>query len=291
MKSIIKLVQKIRSSFTLQLTIWVGGGVLLISAVVIFLLAQFSQQVIRDESVEITQQALANMKQSLPQAQIYVAESKATREDSSSVQEDQQNYTFRVSICDGRFSIVAVCPVHDFYDKYSGVQIFLVTWGIFGVLILLLILWMVIAYHLLPLHKLADTAQSIADGHLNEAIPDTNHQDEIGQLQNSLSKMQLSLAEYMYEMRQKQDTLNRQSARLEEAYSEAQEYERIKDKFLHDMTSQMTKPVETLCQNTYSICANCKSLSKADMAKRHIDILETTEKITHLLDQSFTAAK
>ena len=61
MKSIIKLVQKIRSSFTLQLTIWVGGGVLLISAVVIFLLAQFSQQVIRDESVEITQQALANM--------------------------------------------------------------------------------------------------------------------------------------------------------------------------------------------------------------------------------------
>lgn len=103
--------------------------------------------------------------------------------------------------------------------------------------------------------------------------------------------MQLSLADYMNEMRQKQDTLNRQSARLEEAYSEAQEYERIKDKFLHDMTSQMTKPVETLCQNTYSICANCKSLSKADMAKRHIDILETTEKITQLLDQSFTAAK
>ena len=49
--------------------------------------------------------------------------------------------------------------------------------------------------------------------------------------------MQLSLAEYMYEMRQKQDTLNRQSARLQEAYSEAQEYERVKDKFLHDMTS------------------------------------------------------
>ena len=52
------------------------------------------------------------------------------------------------------------------------------------------------------------------------------------------------------------------------------------------MTSQMTKPVETLCQNTYSICANCKSLSKADMAKKHIDIREATEKITQLLDQS-----
>lgn len=110
-------------------------------------------------------------------------------------------------------------------------------------------------------------------------------------MQNSLSKMQLSLAEYMYEMRQKQDTLNRQSARLQEAYSEAQEYERVKDKFLHDMTSQMTKPVEAVCQNTYSICADYKTLSKADMTKKHIDILEATEKITQLLDQSFTAAK
>ena len=61
MRSIIKLVQKIRSSFTLQLTIWVGGSVLLISAVVIILLARFSQQVIRDESIEITQQVLENM--------------------------------------------------------------------------------------------------------------------------------------------------------------------------------------------------------------------------------------
>ena len=61
MESIIKIIRKIRRSFTTQLTIWVGGGVLLISAVVILLLAQFSQQVIRDESIEITQQALENM--------------------------------------------------------------------------------------------------------------------------------------------------------------------------------------------------------------------------------------
>lgn len=333
MTSIIKLVHKIRRSFTLQLTIWVGGGVLLISTVVIFLLAQFSQQVVRDESIEITQQALENMavrinnelrqadisarlehrtftidkpmiekmieennqltaiKQSLPHAQFYVTESKATDKDNSSLHKDQQNYTFRESIYGDRFNIVAVCPIHDLFDKYSDVQISLVMWGIVGVMILLIILWKVIAYHLLPLHQLADSAQSIADGHLNETIPDTNHKDEISQLQNSLSKMQLSLAEYMDEMRQKQDTLNRQNARLEEAYSEAQEYERMKDRFLHDMTNQMTKPVEVMCQNTYSICADYKNLSKADMAKRHIDILEATEKITQLLDQSFTAAK
>ena len=333
MESIIIIIRKIRRSFTTQLTIWVGGGVLLISAVVILLLARFSQEVIRDESIEITQQALENMavrinnglrqadisaqlehrtftvdkpmiekmieennqltaiKQSLPHAQIYVTESKAAEKDESSLQKDQQNYIFRESIYGRQFSIVAVCPIHDLFGKYSDIQKFLVMWGIIGVMILLIILWKVIAYHLHPLHHLADSAQLIADGHLNEPIPDTNHKDEIGQLQNSLSKMQLSLAEYMDEMRQKQDTLNRQNARLEEAYSEAQEYERMKDRFLHDMTNQMTKPVEVVCQNTYSICADYKNLSKADMAKRHIDILEATEKITQLLDQSFTAAK
>ena len=333
MESIIRIIRKIRRSFTTQLTIWVGGGVLLISAVVILLLARFSQEVIRDESIEITQQALENMavrinngllqadiaarlehrtftvdkpmiekmieesnqltaiKQSLPHAQIFVTESKTADEEESSVQKDQENYTFRESIYSNQFSIVAVCPSHDLYDKYSDVQKSLVMWGIIGVIILLVILWKVIAYHLLPLHHLADSAQSIADGHLNEPIPDTNHKDEIGQLQNSLSKMQLSLAEYMNEMRQKQDTLNRQNAQLQEAYSEAQEYEKMKDKFLHDMTSQMTAPVDTVCHNTYSICADYHTMSKAEMAKKQIDILEATEEITLLLDQTFTAAK
>ena len=65
----------------------------------------------------------------------------------------------------------------------------------------------------------------------------------------------------------------------------------MKDKFLHDMTSQMTAPVETVCHNTYSICANYKTMSKAELAKKQIDILEATETITSLLDQTFTAAK
>ncbi len=57
------------------------------------------------------------------------------------------------------------------------------------------------------------------------------------------------------------------------------------------MTSQMTAPVDTVCHNTYSICADYQTMSKAEMAKKQIDILEATEEITLLLDQSFTAAK
>ena len=54
------LIQKIRTSFSTQLSLWVAGFVLVISGVVIFLLARFSEDVIRDESIDTTMQALEN---------------------------------------------------------------------------------------------------------------------------------------------------------------------------------------------------------------------------------------
>ena len=333
MNHILKLIHKIRSSFTMQLTIWVAGGVLVISAVVIILLARYSQQVIKDESLEISKQMFVNMsvrinnelrqadisaqlehrvfkvtkplieklmeennlmtaiKQSQPNIELYVVEAGAAEADDPLQQEGQQIYTFQEDIYNNQFSIVAVCPASDLYEKYADMQAYLLLRGIIGVLVLLLILWKVLARHLHPLHVLADSAQRIADGHLDETIPDTRHQDEIGQLQNSLNKMQHSLADYMEEMRHKQDTLNIQNARLQEAYSEAQEYERVKDRFIHDMAGQLTQPVDAVCRNTYSICSGYKTMSKAEMAKKQIDILQATENITALLDQSFNAAK
>lgn len=54
------LLQKIRTSFSTQLSLWVAGFVLIISGVVIFLLTRFSEDVIRDESIDTTMQALEN---------------------------------------------------------------------------------------------------------------------------------------------------------------------------------------------------------------------------------------
>lgn len=54
------IIQKVRTSFTKQLTLWVASFVTVISAVVIGLLALFSQDVIFDETVDTTLQALEN---------------------------------------------------------------------------------------------------------------------------------------------------------------------------------------------------------------------------------------
>jgi intracellular septation protein A len=52
------IIQKVRTSFTTQLTLWVASLVTVISVVVVGLLAIFSQDVIFDETMDTTLQAM-----------------------------------------------------------------------------------------------------------------------------------------------------------------------------------------------------------------------------------------
>ena len=330
------LLQKIRTSFTTQLSLWVAGFVLAISGVVIFLLASFSEEVIHDETIDATMQALENtalridntlrqtemrarlehqrlrvdhsrveqlieesgslatLRQSLPHAQFFV-----TRRDSSQfdtfitggasgyrqlMYDDKEIYIFSQPLGDRHYCLAAVCPAVDIYGKYGRMQWILLSCGVISVLALLYILYVVIGRHLRPLHRLADSAQAIARGDLDTPIAVTQHIDETGRLQNSLSMMQRKLATYMGEMQQKQDTLNRHHAELQAAYEEAQAYEEKKAKFLRSMTNRMAAPVEQLCSSTDTICCNSPNLSKDDMAALKADIMRGSETITELLD-------
>lgn len=331
------VLQKIRTSFSTQLLLWVAGFVVVTSCLVIFLLASFSEDVIRDETIDTTLQALENtalridntlrqteitarlekqrqrvnrsrierlieengslaaLRESLPNAQIYV-----TRRDSSQldtyitgvesgyrqlVYNDKEIFIFSQPVGARQYSLAVVCPAEDIYGRFSRMRYVMLTWGTIGMLLLIYILYLVIAGHLRPLHRLADAAQSIADANLDTPIPDTRHRDEIGRLQNSLSMMQRKLAAYMDEMQQKQATLSSKNAELQVAYGEAQAYEEMKEKFLHDMTDRMAAPVEQLCRNTDVICRDYAKLTKVEMVRRQLDIVQDTETITRLLDQ------
>lgn len=331
------LLQKIRTSFSTQLSLWVAGFVLVISGVVIFLLTRFSEEVIRDESIDMTMQVLENtalridntlrqaemtarlehqrlrvnrsrierlieenglqatLHQMLPHAQLYV-----TRRDSSQFDSyitggasgyrqlkhnDEEIYIFSQPLGERSFCLVAVSPAEDIYGRYGQMRWILFSWSIAAMILLLYILYVVIGVHLRPLHRLADSAQAIAQGDLNTPIPDTRHVDETGRLQNSLSLMQRRLAAYMDEMHQKQDMLNRHHTELQTAYDEAQVYEQKKTRFLRDMTNRMAAPVELLCRSTDTICRDYPNLSKVDMTALQADIMQGSETIIQLLDQ------
>ena len=331
------IIQKIRTSFTTQLTLWVASLVTAISVVVIGLLAKFSQDVIFDETVDTTLQAmettalridntlrqnemsarleggqvrvnraaidrlieengcLAKLHQTLPNAELYVTRRDSTQlgifiasEESGYrklVYEDREMFIFTQPLGDRPFVLTAVCPAEDVYGRYSRMQWFLWFRGMAGVVILLIVLYTVVGRHLRPLHWLADSAQSIANGNLDTPIPDAHHEHEAGRLQNSLAKMQQAQNAYMTEMQQKQVTLSKQNVELKAAYAKVQAYEVKKTNFVHDMTAQMAKPVERLCQEAETICRDAASMTREEMAQRQAVIMQDSETITQLLDK------
>ena len=330
------IIQKVRTSFTTQLTLWVASLVTVISAVVIGFLALFSQDVIFDETMDTTLQALettalridntlrqkemsarlesgqmrvnravidqlieengclSKIRQSLPNAELYVTRRDSTQlgifiagEESGyrkMVHEDREMFIFTQPLGDRPFRLTAVCPTEDVYGRYSRMEWFLWLRGVVCVLILLFVLNTVVGRHLRPLHWLADSAQSIANGNLDTPIPDTHHEHEAGRLQNSLAKMQQALKTYMTEMQQKQVTLSNQNAELKAAYAEVQAYEVKKTNFVRDMTAQMAKPVESLCQEANTICHDAATMTKEEMTQRQAVITKDSEAITQLLD-------
>ena len=331
------IIQKVRTSFTTQLTLWVASLVTVISVVVVGLLAIFSQDVIFDETVDTTLQAmettalridntlrqnemsarlegsqlrvnraaidrlieengcLAKLRQTLPNAELYV-----TRRDSTQLgifiageqsgyrrmeHDGREMFIFTQPLGDRPFVLTAVCPAEDVYGRYSRMQGFLLLRGVVGVVILLIVLYFIVGRHLRPLHWLADSAQSIAEGNLDTPIPDAHHEHEAGRLQNSLAKMQQALKAYMTEMQQKQVTLSKQNAELKAAYAEVQAYEVKKTNFVHDMTAQMAQPVERLCQEAETICRDAATMTREEMAQRQAVIMQDSETITQLLDK------
>jgi nitrate/nitrite-specific signal transduction histidine kinase len=239
--------------------------------------------------------SLEQLRHTLPNAQLFV-----TRRDSSQLDtyiagaeggyrqlmyDEKEVYIFTQPIGERQYCLAALCPADDIYDKYSHMHRVLLFWSIGVMLVLLFVLYFVIAHHLRPLHLLADAAQDIANGNLDTPIPDSHHEHETGRLQASLKKMQQSLRAYMDEMQQKQATLNAQNAELQAAYGEAQAYEDMRTKFLHDMTERMATPVEHLCRITDIICSEYSRLSSTDMDLLQTGIMQATETITELLDQ------
>lgn len=314
------LKEKIRTSFTTQLTLWVASFVLITSSVFIYALGSYSQDIIHDESMDAMQQQLENaalqidnrlrqaeitarlekqqltadremieqlvnisnytgtIRQRLPNATLKVVEGRSTTSDTDV-------YTAFEPIGQRTFGLEVTIPKSDITDKYWRMQSVLLLWGVVSIIVLFLLLYAVVGRHLRPLHRLADAAQAIADGDLLIPIPDAHHKHESGRLQTSLKKMQQSLKAYMDEMQQKQAALSAQNAELQAAYGEAQAYEKLKAKFLTDMTEQMAEPVNTVCQNTEAICRDYLTTTKAEIARRQMDIMQATETITQLLDR------
>ena len=154
-----------------------------------------------------------------------------------------------------------------------------------SIIILGVLCWLIVRHYLHPLDLLASAAQRIADGKIDENVPNTGQRDEIGQLQNSFAKMQQSLAGYISELNGKREELSAQNLELERAYQQTRDADGVKAQFLGRMTTQMGQKVEDIDKLTNLLSDHHAEMSKPDMIKLKGQMLTHSEAVTDLLDQ------
>ncbi len=114
----------------------------------------------------------------------------------------QESYVFYKPLGNTGWSVAIVCPESDIFGAFNRLRRAVTIAVLAGLLLLLLVSIQIITRELKPLRRLADQAGVIAKGNFDESLPESGRVDEIGQLGQSFSDMQRSLAGYIEELKQ-----------------------------------------------------------------------------------------
>ena len=178
-----------------------------------------------------------------------------------------------------------IYPEEDIFGSYNRLLYTVLIIAVVGLGLLLLFCRLFIHHQLLPLRRLGKSAQHIAEGHYDELIPESRHQDEVGRLQNHFRAMHQSLTVRMGEMQQLTDTLKERGEVLQAAYEQAQSADRMKTNFLYNMSDQMKAPVEGILKSVKTFSNHGSSLTEEDTTELANEIMQRGEKVTALLNQ------
>lgn len=188
------------------------------------------------------------------------------------------------------WSVGVIFPEDDIRGDYDRLRYYVFAIAIIGLLLLFLLCGMVIHRQLLPLRMLTQSAQHIAQGNYDDTIPDAHRHDEIGLLQENFRQMQHSLATNINELEQLKNTLSERGNVLRKAYRMAQEANRMKMTFLHNMTNQMLDPTMVISQKVSILCDFWQELSQKESEQISEEIRQKADAIVellkHMLDDS-----
>jgi methyl-accepting chemotaxis protein len=175
---------------------------------------------------------------------------------------------FGQSADDLHWSAGIVYPADDIFGEHKRLAYYVLAIAVVGLLLLFGIVCAGIHWQLKPLNMLTEQAGRIAKGFvtphaqresLDEPIPDSWREDEIGRLQNNFKTMQQSLATNIGELEQLTNVLERHGEELRIAYEKAQKADRMKTAFLHNMTNQMLEPSEAISKDVEELFKELRS--------------------------------
>ena len=155
-------------------------------------------------------------------------------------------YVFQKIVHQTGWRISLICPERDILDGYKKLGYIIFTVLIIGLILLLIFFMRSIARFVSPLNQLVSQSQYIASGHFGEPMARTRRTDLVGQLQNSFSTMQESLAEQIGQLQQANERAEERNRELLRLNDLAQKARLEKKAFLQDVSHQIRTPLNII---------------------------------------------
>ena len=155
-------------------------------------------------------------------------------------------YVFQKILHQTGWRISLICPERDILGGYKKLGYIIFTVLAIGLILLLIFFMRSIARFVSPLNQLVSQSQYIASGHFGEPMARTRRTDLIGQLQNSFSTMQESLAEHIGQLQQANERAEERNKELQRLNDLAQEARQEKIAFLQDVSHQIRTPLNII---------------------------------------------
>lgn len=162
------------------------------------------------------------------------------------VVDGQDAFVFYRPIGQYGWSMAIVCPEADVFDGYN--QLLRKVWTVIvvGLLVILLFCFQTVRRAVVPLKMLERQSRHIADGHLDDILPQTTRSDSIGQLQNSFVEMQQSLVKYVNDIQQVNKDMEQRNQELARANERVIEANEKTTAFVQDMMHQIRTPLNII---------------------------------------------
>ena len=110
-------------------------------------------------------------------------------------------YVFYKPLVKTGWSLALVCHESDIFEGYDRLQSRVEIIVVSGLILMLIVFVRIVSKEMKPLKRLVRQTGIIANGNFDQALPEINRIDEIGQLSQSFGEMQQSLVSYIAELK------------------------------------------------------------------------------------------
>jgi len=166
-----------------------------------------------------------------------------------------------------QWSLALVCPRSDIFKSYYKLTYITLPFVVIGLIFILLLCQRVVAQSVMPLRRLLQQCQSIAQGNYEEHIPQSKRNDVVGRLQNSFAAMQHSIEHHVADINKVNDETRLRNVELQQARQMAENSMRQKTLFIQNMTHQIRTPLNIVMGFSQILRDNLGQLPKEELAE------------------------